>query len=724
VDRAPSRTFVVVLAIVTVVHLSGGPAFASSFTINAPSTTAQTLGAGAGQTGTVTGTGSLTVSGGTTAVTVSGNNATLTNLGTITQTGTGRVVRDNTGVSGLNITNGSLTNATARMQSADADVIQMNVAGASVLLNNYGSLISLNASAGGAQAVDFAAITTGANTINNFATGVIQASEADAVRTGVNGVVYNAGVIKSTTTTGSSSDGVDVQSNSGAQITNDATGLIEGGRHGITGGPANNAVAFTTTVTNNAGGVIQGDNGSGINVDGFNALQTATIVNHGTIVGRGVTGDGDGIDVDGLMILTNTGTIRSVNAFSAVAGVPAVSEGITVGGGTIVNSGTIEGLVSAGNTNAVGRGITVAGNDIETGPLAGTREAIYGNETITNLAGGLIRGQSDSGIVVTGAASGFTVVINNNAGALIMGGGASTAAIVTGADNDTINNAGMISGASSGKAIDMGAGHNTLTITGGHAAILGDINGGSGGTNVMTMNPGAGNSFAYAGSISNFQTVEAQSGQITLSGNNTYTGETHVTGGTLIAAGDGGKQALGGTVSISLTDGTLQLGASDQINDVARMALNGGMFDLHNFSEGAAGVSGVGILDLFATSVLDFGTWGLGANLIRFGGIGTHAAGSSLRIADYDFGLDHLYFTGSDLIAFTSLFAAADVCFDGTCGYNAVGLGDHYEIVPVSAPVPEPTSLTLLALGLAALGVRGRKRHDGSPSPDRTRGLN
>ena len=124
------------------------------------------------------------------------------------------------------------------MQTADGDVIQMNKSPASVTLNNYGSMISLNASAGGSQVVDFNAILSGANMVNNFAGAVMQASEADAVRPGVNGVVNNAGTIKSTTTTGSSSDGVDAQSNSGVQITNDTGGLIEGARHGITGGQA------------------------------------------------------------------------------------------------------------------------------------------------------------------------------------------------------------------------------------------------------------------------------------------------------------------------------------------------------------------------------------------------------------------------------------------------------------------------------------------------------
>jgi hypothetical protein len=194
-------------------------ASAASFNITGPSTTAQTLGSGAGQIGTITDTGSLTVSGTTNAVTITGNNATLTNLGTLEQTGAGRAIRDNTGVTGLTINNGSSTNSSALIQSADGDVIQMNKSPASATLNNYGMMTSLNASVGGSQVVDFNAILSGANTVNNFATGVMRASEADAVRPGVNGVVYNGGKIISTTTTGSSSDGVDAQNNSGVQIT-------------------------------------------------------------------------------------------------------------------------------------------------------------------------------------------------------------------------------------------------------------------------------------------------------------------------------------------------------------------------------------------------------------------------------------------------------------------------------------------------------------------------
>jgi hypothetical protein len=172
--------------------LTMGSAAATPFTVAGTTTTAQTLGSG--ETGTVAAGAALTVAGTAVAVTVNGSNATLNNQGTIAQTGSGRAIRDNTGVANLVVNNGSATNAAATIRTADGDVIQMNKPAASVTLNNYGSLVSLNASAGGSQAVDFSAMT-GANVLNNFAGGVITASEADAVRPGANGAVFNAGTM-------------------------------------------------------------------------------------------------------------------------------------------------------------------------------------------------------------------------------------------------------------------------------------------------------------------------------------------------------------------------------------------------------------------------------------------------------------------------------------------------------------------------------------------------
>jgi hypothetical protein len=659
--------------VAAVALLVSGAASANPFTISSPSTTAQTLGSN--ESGNVTTGGSLTVGGSTVAVTINGNNASLTNLGSIKQTGTGRVIRDNTGVTGLTITNGSATNSTALMQSADADVIQMNKSPASIVLNNYGVMTSLNASKGGAQVVDFNAILSGSNTINNYSTGIMQSVDADAVRPGVNGVVNNYGQIISTVTTDTGTDGVDAQQNSGVNIHNYSTGTISGARHGITGGAADALTPFTTTITNDAGGLIKGNNGSGVNLDGFNAKQTATVYNSGTILGNGVTGDGDGIDIDGLGTIVNTGIIRSLNAFSSTA--PAQSEGITVGGGTITNSGVIEGLVAAGNANAVGRGITIAGNDITSGPLAGTREAIYGNTVITNQAGGLIRGDSDSGIAVEGPASGFTVTINNQAGATVRGGG-STSAIRTGADADTINNAGVIDGSSSGKAIDMGAGNNTLNITGGVASIYGDISGGAGGVNTMTIDPGTANTFAYAGAISNFNTVEVKSGTVTLSGVSSYTGATVVSGGTLILDG---ANRLSANSALQLNGGALKLS-------------NAGGIDAQTFAQ----------LALSADSTID-----LAGSSLTFLSLGAVNGSAALTVLDfyaatnYAFRLKGDYSSNAEFLAFIARTTidgiAATYRFDGT--YTDV------------QPVPLPATLPLIGSGLGLLGFLRKRKSKG-----------
>jgi hypothetical protein len=465
-------------------------------------TAAQTLSSGAG---VISSTGDLEVSGSSVAITVTGTSS-IQNDGVINQTGTGRAIRDNTGALTLTVTN----NAGALLQAADADAIQMNRSNSSISFDNYGSVISLNASAGGSQAIDWNAITTGSNTLHNYPTGFIEAFEADAVRPGVNGSVINEGTIKAITSAASSSDGVDGQTNNGLVINNNGNGLIEGGRHGITAGAANDTVSFTLSVTNQPNATIHGDDGAGINIDGFNANEVVTVQNDGTITGNGMTGDGDGVDVDGIVNLTNTGVIQSFNSFSDVPG--EANEGITTGGGTITNSGTIEGDVAEGNVNAVGRGITLAGVD-----ASGTPEPIYADSVVTNS--GFIRGQTDSAIVVIGAASGFTVTIKNEAGGTIEGGGDTAATIQTGADNDTLNNAGEVIADASGKAIDLGDGDDTLSITRG--TIQGDISGGSG-TNTCTIDPGAMH-FTYTGSICDFESVEIKSGDgsiITIHGNN------------------------------------------------------------------------------------------------------------------------------------------------------------------------------------------------------------
>ena len=487
---------------------------AASFSITSgTNTSAQTL-SGTSQTGSVSSGATLTGSSTNIPVTISGNSATLTNLGTISQTGTGRAVFVSSNVTGLVINNGSASNSTALIQAADADVLRGDKANVNVTLYNYGTLNSLNPSKGGSQAVDFNPITTGTNVINNYSTGQLLASDADAVRPGVNGTINNSGTIKATTTstTGNSSDGIDGQNNLGF--------------------------------------------------------------------------------------------------------------------------------------------------------------------TVNNSGSGLIQGQSESAIFVDGPASGHTVSITNLAGGTIQGGGTSSAAILTGADNDTLTNSGTINGTSSGVAVNLGAGNNTMSITGGSASILGDVNGGVGGTNLLSIAPGTGNNFAYSNVLSNFSAVEILSGMVTLSGVNTYTGTTKVSGG------------------------TLKLSGANRVSSSSSLQLNGGTLETAN--AGGANGQSFSSLGLSDNSTLD-----LDASSLTFSGLGTITAGKTLAIIDYSGGVSPGYAIriAGNLTSdatFRSLLGRTTINGNGAV---ATFDGTYTDVMADVMAAPEPSTIALGCLGLLVLPV-------------------
>jgi hypothetical protein len=550
--------------------------------------------------------GTLTVGGTTLAINLNGNNpstSSITNTGTINQNGTGQAIADNGGGQTNTITNGSATNSAATIEAAGNDAIHLSHGTNNETINNYGQILSVT----GGQGIDMSGMTsvptstTSKTTINNYATGVIEGATSDGLQTAVGGFVYNDGqIVGQVSSQGSGSDGINAGTNSQLTVVNASaiggdttgTGSITGAHHGITGGTDVDTAdsgydkPFTMSVTNNAGGTITGNNGSGINIDGVDATEMVTVVNSGTISGDGVTGDGDGVDVDGLVNLTNNsgGKILSLNADGDA------SEGVTVGGGTIVNSGTIEGETTG--TSSYARGITLAGIDnTETGGVktAIAIQSIYADTTVTNNSGGVITGDSESAITVLGTTNGNHLVTINNAGTLVgknsglsergpgTASGASLNQAVVELDDTSntyvVNESGTITQMTTamGTAVAMHGKANTLNITGGTATITGNIAGDTAVDSTLNVNPGAGNSFTFGYSISNFTTyinysgTTATTGTVTLSGASANSGTTTVEGGkfnvtnTTGSATGTGKVVVGGSATMGGT-GIIQPG--------------------------------------------------------------------------------------------------------------------------------------------------------------------
>lgn len=508
----------------------------ASFTINGAEDEAQQLNA-SGETGLVNSGGSLSVMGGSTnAVTMSATNTTLTNAGsivkpsgntdvvrissgntTIVNSGTlshnsgnsqhtdARAIRStNTALSGISITN----NAGATIHAAQADAIQIR-GGSTVTVINEGTISSGN----DGQALDFASTVN--STVTNQATGIIRtsATASDAIRIGTGGKIDNYGLIESLDVGDDGRHAISYKNDNGPQtgveIIVRGTGKVYGGKHGITGDAA-------SLITVEQGGELIGRHGSGINIDSDNAngtgtpivdnnYFTVTVVNSGLISGdynatAGGTGDGDGIDVDELVHITNNGTgiIRGTGADgNDNGGMANNTEGIAAGGGTVINYGSIYAENLTGNSTRKARGI-VMDNGSDAAALAAT--------FITNHTGGSIEGKNGAAILLRGN---FADQIDNREGAAIYGS-ANEAAVAMGGGDDTFTNAGRVEHrVTGGTAIDLGDGTDTLILTGA-AVVVGHMDGGAG-TDALTIATTA--PFRYQGEIRNFEDAKVQEGK-------------------------------------------------------------------------------------------------------------------------------------------------------------------------------------------------------------------
>ena len=373
-------------------------------------------------------------------------------------------------------------NAGGRIISTSNDGVR--VAGAIGTLNNSDTI------SGGRHGVNALTVgLTNSGDITGGTSGALDATDRHALKLGAgNSTVVNTGKITSAKGRGISGELTTVITTLSNTVNplRAGTGVIEGSTDGI-------RVGFITSLTNNAGAVIEGEAGAGVALTRTPAAGTANVTNRGTIQGETYGLDygtntisrlrnlGSGLirgnsragirageitelvndnsarigSRDGTGILSS-GAIRSLTNRGIITGgwygISAVSVGLTNSGSILGGTRSVGGDQAALRLTGAGSRITNRGRiiaDRGDGIGGGAASAIISltNEVVSTIPnGGLIRGNR-AGIQV-----GFIGDLTNNAGATIRGmtGAGITLVGVAGTSTATVSNSGTIQGATDG----------------------------------------------------------------------------------------------------------------------------------------------------------------------------------------------------------------------------------------------------------------------------------
>ncbi|WP_162623566.1 autotransporter-associated beta strand repeat-containing protein, partial [Marinomonas arctica] len=512
--------------------------------------------------GVISGDGNLSKIGGVN-LTLSGNN---------TYTGTTSI----SGANGLSITGDSnLGSGQVILQTADT---VLTITGATTIDNEI--LFNQNATISAANAVALNGVITGTGALTKSGAGVLTLSGNNADYSGdiflSQGVIIAAhnnalGNTAGSTTVSSGStlrvgngltlaenltiSGVGIDSSYGALKINEGTGSAT-----VTGDitlAADSLIgAFNTGDSLTLSGVISGDFdltkvGSGtLTLSGSNTHTGAVTVSGGTLalLGGSSIGDDSAVTVNSGTTLSLTGGNETIGSLSG-SGAVALTYGLTVG--NAINT-AFTGVISSTNTS----GITKVGS----GTLALSGANTYTGAT-TVSAGKLLL-QNGSAIADSSAvtiSSGAELELRDSetvgslagAGSLTLNGGSLT----TGGNNSDTTFSGVIEdGGNGGGLTKTGSGDFTLSgsnsyagdtaVFGGSLSVSSDSNLGAG---VLTLNGGTLNLIADGVHIDNAISVFSNNGQINVGASLTATLSGVVSGsGSLTKVGDG-TLALSGT---------------------------------------------------------------------------------------------------------------------------------------------------------------------------------
>lgn len=355
---------------------------------------------------------------------------------------------------------------------------------------------------------------------------------------GAFGSVTNSGTI-----TGGNSRGIEMTQ--GGVVVNQSTGSIDAFGGGVKiSGSAGTVTNDGTISSSTFNGVWLGAGGTVTNSGQIHAGAAAIhteggpgmVTNSGTLTGNNtVTMDGGGIFIN-----TSDGVVKDTSNNNAVS--------IVIQAGTIDNAGSIEGTL--GGSYATGVSIQGTLTNRATGSIAGKYNGVWvvtGSSTITASVenAGTITSMTHEAIEIDAANS---IVTNSGT---IMADNATAGLWVRNAG--TVTNSGTI-GSTSGLAINFsgGSSDNTLILDTG-SVLVGDVQAG-GGADVLIFH---GQGVEVADKFLNFETLEMDGTDWTLSGDAIFSTGGQIAAGTLRVTGNITTPTLdvlgGGTLSGSGT---------------------------------------------------------------------------------------------------------------------------------------------------------------------------
>jgi fibronectin-binding autotransporter adhesin len=599
--------------------------------------------------------GDLTISGGYVNLTVK----------TITRSGN------------LTISGGSLENGTVSKSGSDYN-IQGGSIGA-VLAGTAGLIKSGSATA----ALSGANTYSGGTTING---GTLSVYSAGGLGNAAGAVTVNTGATLYTDSGLTISRTGDVTVNGGSLLTdNNNFGTIS-----VSGGNfiANNAATLAVKLAGTAGLTVGGTGETYLWTD--SSYTGATVISSGqlTLGGLGAISSQSSLQIDSGAAVNLTGLYASNNINRTFAGLTGAGVLDGAGGTVTINKASGSDTFSGGIQG--GQGLIKAG----AGTLALGGASSYTGSTAVNagtllIANGAALGATSGGSAV---ASGAQLRLN-----------ATNSGFTVGNESLTISGQGVTTGG----ALRNAAGDNTWQgkVTLGADATIGAASGTS-----LTMDVASGNAIEAAGFNLTFDgagtnrvldSIDLGAGGLTkigsgttiLAAGNNFTGATAVNAGVLNLNSSAGS-SLGSTASVSVTNATLLVSQSNQVNDSAAVTLSGG-----TIQRGAGVSEKFGNLTLSTAGTLNYGSGGAG--VLEFG---SWTPGSTVLTLSNFGAFNQLKFS-SDLSAFISTtagssFSNANFSISGMTagGFTASFSGGTFTITSV----PEPSTV-LAALGLAGL---------------------